>query len=260
MPLLVTVMPYLYNDAERKIYDELGGRAVAEGMGYLSPDELWQGSQIDVDKDFHDMGHENYSGACKSTQFFGRYLRAHYPQLGDYRSDTSGKYESFREQAHNYLAWPSAAKLSKCKETTEYFSLLADLDASYAVLFAGEGTLLEKIPQETRLRLLELGLLDGENVVFQSTAKRGQETRQVQFGERLLTNLEGDKIAIDRLDGSKLPKGQYTTIRINDKVVSRQLSGLKLVVYDLYAHKVLDSIVINADGTMARTAPKTDKE
>ncbi len=83
-----------------------------EGMDYVHfySDETEHGFSIDVDvkKDFFDVGHFNYYGAEKFTAAFSKYLNENY-DFPDHREDEKvkaewdGKYEAIKEQIQKYI-------------------------------------------------------------------------------------------------------------------------------------------------------------
>ena len=134
LPLVLCAVPYVMNDAERLMYDQVAAYCRERGVAWVDPaDTGLEG--LDV---MWDYGHLNYDGAVRNTDFWGEYLLNAY-DLPDRRQSGDDRYAAWRENAGSDVQLNAARNLWTIYDLTEYLGVCATLGDDYLVLVAADG-------------------------------------------------------------------------------------------------------------------------
>ena len=134
IPLMIMVSPDgAYNDLSRGHYNHAREIAEEYGVEFVDYNEYYDEIGINFETDFGDIGHLNYLGNRKFTNFLGEHLTDEY-DLIDRRGDTTGLYDSWHEnyvyieeRLDNYL-------LTQTEEVADYLNMLNSLNDNYEII------------------------------------------------------------------------------------------------------------------------------
>ncbi|MBE5793999.1 MAG: hypothetical protein E7323_04885 [Clostridiales bacterium] len=233
LEIIYTFFPYMTNNAERKLMEEITDYLSQKGVTYLTMTELMDGAMLDDHEDFRDRGHCNYYGANKLSWFWGDYLYTNY-DLPDRSEDDDPRYDLWKERPYGYEGHEAAGLLSREGDYqfyAEYLSLLNDEYITVAVI-AGTETFAQA---DNAIWPLEeyLGAdpesLGKEKAVTVLVLHGGQILRQQTFSSAGQMNLH----LLDCGYEIKVYPGQYTAVRIDGKEASRlSQNGVMFLVTD----------------------------
>ena len=130
LEIIYTFLPYMTNNAERKLMEEITDYLSQRQVPYMTMTELMDGAELDDHEDFRNRGHCNYYGASKLTWFFGDYLYSNY-DLPDRSEDESDRYAMWRESPYHYLGHEAAGLLEREGEYQFYVEYLSQLNDEY---------------------------------------------------------------------------------------------------------------------------------
>lgn len=139
LEIIFTFFPYMTNNAERKLMEEIADYLAEHGQTFLSMTELMDGAALDDHEDFRNRGHTNYYGASKLTWFWGDYLSSNYP-LPDRSEDDDPRYAMWKERPYGYEGHEAAGLLSREGEYQFYVEYLSQLNDEYISVVVISGT------------------------------------------------------------------------------------------------------------------------
>ena len=102
IPLMLLNAPYLVEEKDQHIYNEIAAQAGEQGLLFLNTNypSIYREMGLDFQTDFADHAHLNAQGAVKYTGYLGKWMKEHY-QLPDRRGQKG--YESWEEQRAAYM-------------------------------------------------------------------------------------------------------------------------------------------------------------
>lgn len=233
LEIVFAFFPYMTNNAERKLMEEIGDYLTERDQTFLSMTELMDGATIEPDEDFRDRGHANYYGANKLTWFWGDYLSGNY-DLPDRSEDDDPRYDLWKEHPYSYEGHEAAGLLSREGEYqfyVEYLSLLNDEYISVVVIdgtqdFADAEACVWPLEEYLGADPEKLAL---ENAVTVLVLHGGEILRQETFTRSGTLNLH----LLDCGYEIKVYPGDYTSVRINHEEACRlSQSGVMFLVTD----------------------------
>lgn len=139
LEIIYTFFPYMTNNAERKLMEEIADYLVQRGQTFLSATELMDGAALDDHEDFRNRGHTNYYGANKLSWFWGDYLSSNY-DLPDRSEDDDPRYDLWKERPYGYEGHEAAGLLSREGEYQYYVEYLSQLNDEYISVVVIDGT------------------------------------------------------------------------------------------------------------------------
>lgn len=198
--------------------------------------ELSEAMAIDWDRDFIDFGHTNYFGACKVTDYFGKFLKATY-DLPDHSGD------------ERYALWDLDLKTRQHEVTNYYLTQIGDAKTyleelsrleDYTIIVSTTG---EYISGEANideyLQLLGsfqefydgagVWVFDNQNCSYVAAGNDFLQALPLSYGEVLLSGAGGrTSVTVDRTEYQKTE------------------NGINIVIYDNLQGVVADSIGLEA--------------
>ncbi len=198
--------------------------------------ELSEAVGLDWSRDFIDYGHTNYFGACKVTDYLGKFLKVNY-DLQDYRGD------------ERYALWDLDLKTREHEVTNYYLKQIGDAKTyleeisrleDYTIIVSTTG---EYISGEANideyLQLLGpfqefydgagVWVFDNKNCTYASTGSEFLQVLPLSYGEALLSGTAGRiSVLVDRAEYQKTE------------------SGINIVVYDNLQGVVADCVGLDA--------------
>ena len=83
---MLTILPDNSTNTNLEVIEEIFAWAKKNDVSVLDYFDNFEDSKLDLNTDFRDNTHLNYSGAIKATEYFKEYLKNNY-QLQDHRGD-----------------------------------------------------------------------------------------------------------------------------------------------------------------------------
>ncbi|MBP3645307.1 MAG: hypothetical protein J6K55_02675 [Clostridia bacterium] len=133
--LVLCASPYYTNEAEEKIFDQVGELAAEYGVPFVGLDD----SGANETDYFRDLGHLNDDGARVYTEFWGGYLTENFG-LEDRRESDDSRYAPWREREGSHEEQRTARQLVRYEGgLTGYLEEVASLDRNHIVLITING-------------------------------------------------------------------------------------------------------------------------
>ncbi len=233
LEIVYTFFPYMTNNAERKLIEEVTAYLTQRGATFVSMTELMDGAALEPTEDFRDRGHANYYGANKLSWFWGDYLTMNY-DLPDRSEDDDPRYDMWKEHPYAYLGDEAAGLLSLEGDYQLYVELLSQLNEQYisVVVVSGAGALPD--PQSAAWPLedylaAEPIETEQEKAVTVLVLQGGKILQQKTFTKAGVMNL----YLMDSGYEINIRPGSNTIVRINHEEVCRlEQDGVMCLVTD----------------------------
>lgn len=233
LEIIYTFFPYMTNNAERKLMEEIADYLTAHGQTFLPMTELMDGAALDDHEDFRNRGHTNYYGANKLSWFWGDYLYSNY-DLPDRSEDDDPRYDLWKERPYSYLGHEAAGLLSREGEYQYYVEYLSQLNDEYISVVVISG-LQDFADSEACIWPLAEYLDVNEEALAQEDAvtvlvlQGGEILRQESFTENGVLNLH----LLDCSYDIRVYPGHHTSVRFNHaEACQLPQSGVMFLVTD----------------------------
>lgn len=239
IPIIVIISPYAgISESEQKKYNTASDIAEEYGIPFVNCNLLCDEIGIDYSTDVPDVGHLNYKGNQKYSNFIGSFLTENFA-ISDRRGDVS--YESWQRNAV-YIAQMIEDQI--LKETIDMEQIAKKLlNPNYWIFFTVDGNC--TIPDENLqkfLNTLELPIY-GSSGIWYRNENSWVWYSQMEDAEQYI-RVEHDFCMRRTVNDA----GIYTNTIIIDNTQYRKVSnGINIVVYDTLTEKVADTIGINLD-------------
>lgn len=247
IPLVLCAAPYMVNEAEKKLYAQIGELAAEWGVPFVNIEEFG----IDSLEYIRDLGHLNYEGSVIFTDFWGQYLSEHY-NLPDHRESDDARYAPWRDGEGSHYLQDLSNRLDEYNEgPTTYLEQLMELDEDYLVLITMEGMVYEGFSEDDYWILTEeLGAMD-ETVEEWYYTGTGTLDLVLCGGKLLSVNYEpegrdysytrnvlGYDIIYTYHEGS-------TGTAVNERSTGYQGEGMNVSVYSRLDHRMTDTQIFD---------------
>lgn len=240
--LVLCAAPYLVNDAERKLFAQVGELAASEGVPFVGLDDAGIGVEY-----LRDMGHLNDAGARLYTDFWGQYFTERY-DLSDRRQSTDARYAPWREGEGRWAAQDAAATLIQLDVgLTEYLEALCALNEDYLIAFHIQGDVFDGFTDtDYWLMIDELGIPEevleswyytgsgSQNVVLCGGKLLQSSYEPNGYNNELRWSLPGPNVVLTISE-------QNQRWSIDDNNLGRMDMGMNIAVYSLVDDMLMDS-------------------
>ncbi len=239
--LVLTQTPF--NDmgivGNQRQYNTTSRYAAEHDLLYVDFNEktLYEKIGYDFKSDNADIGHANFWGAQKITDYVGQILTE--------RCGLEGKNDAQYEQAREaYKEMEKDMSLSRIEELDSYLEALCD--DRYSVFISAKDDCTQNLKNSTLERLRALGLnaeLEGKYqdsyyaVISGRTVKEGQGDQRLECGG----SIRGGRTPY-RIVSAGMKSGNTSSIQIDGEEYGKNGRGLNIVVYNNETMEVLDSV------------------
>lgn len=242
--LVLCAAPYLTNQAEEKLFDEVAQLAYEQDVPFVGLDA----SGIEGREYLRDIGHLNDAGARLYTAFWADYLTKAYA-LPDRRESADACYAPWRDNAGSYDVQSAAMQLLTLDGgLTKYLEAISTLNDDYLLVFSIEGEVYEGFTEDDYLLMTEqLGFPEEtleewylSGMGTQDAALSGDKLLKSAYApdgraQELHWNLRGHDIKIGCVNGDS------AAWSVDGDSLGRVGAGMNIAVYSLIDHMLMDA-------------------
>ena len=255
--VLFVVSPYITRQDECELYVTMEDIITSNGFPFLNANDYFEEMGLDLSEDFSDRGHVNVLGAEKYTDFLSKYIVENYG-LTDHRAEGNASwdaaYAAFADATEKVKASVNAMiatarqgeEIAEQSHDTEDLTVWCDLvnDSRLTVLAVGDGDLLNKISEQEKEYLAEIGLTyTDDNNLIRILCNSEILYSNMDTGLSQCTMPIGAQNNVDcSIDSETL------SILISGEEYSRKdKNGINVVVFQNDYRKVADTLTICCD-------------
>lgn len=242
--LAFIIVPYEgINDEDQMLYEWAKGYAEENGVLFFDGNKALEEMHFNPAKDYAEQSHLNHNGACKFTEYMGKWL-ADNCDLTDHRGDD--RWDSWQKYSDCWTAWHQNRELRQCMEIESYLEEIQKREDYIVIVSLADNY--KKNPYVKPLEgLLGINPYEMENVVSIVVDNRTvlyqtpDEPEYLWYMETALSD-----IAISRTYGESMK------VQINNEVKNDNYNDVTILVYDKTLDQVADVVFYNKDGMMQR--------
>lgn len=221
IPIVVVVSPYCVTAEEEQGFNRAFEIAADYGVDFLDFNKFYEQTGIHYTDDFSDVGHLNYRGTQKYTQYLADYIHENY-MIEDKRNQA--RYQSWEEHAKYLKMTYIEQELTECTDPDLYRELLKRLDGDdYTIVISGDdlGHTIGMVRLADHLYICNRNRQYIENDTFYTDL--GVHTLKIGFADKSYS------IQYDHAD------------------IKKTQTGVNVVVYNNYSETFVDSVGFELD-------------
>lgn len=242
--LAFIIVPYEgINDEDQMLYQWAEDYAEENGVLFIDGNKTLEEMHFDPAEDYAEQSHLNHSGACKFTEYLGKWLVDNC-ELTDHRGDE--KWDSWQKYSDCWTAWHQNQELRQCTDIESYlekiqkredYIVIVSLDDNYK-----NNPYVQPLEGLIGVNPYELG--NGVSIVLENRTILYETPNEPEYLWYMETKLSD--IAVSRTYGDDM-KVQINNVKKNDNY-----NDVMILVYDKTLDQEADVVFYNRDGIMFR--------